>query len=257
MLQIMGGVSRCLVAGAFAGALFAASAARASFIVTLQETGGPAIPVVDNGPLDADTLTPGVINVNTGALNLLLTNFTLTTLAASSNQSTGGGATPAFLTQTGSVARSNGVGTFSLTVNVADTGFLFPATDPKQMTTSASDTFAFTSAGSSRTFQSLFDPTNSTPPGAGTSSPLLVFIPPNGAGPFSTSNPGVITPLGAQPFPYGLSNTTVITLGAAQSGVNSTDQFTGSTSVTVVPEPAAAGQLLAVAGGLAMRRRRR
>lgn len=260
MLKSTGGVHRCLAAGVFAGAFFAASAAQASFIVNVTESGGPTIPIQDNGPLDTDTVTPGVIAVNTGALNSLLVNFSFTTLGISSNRPLGTPFSddPATLSQTGSVARTTLTGTTSITITAFDTDYLFPATNPKQMSTSASDTFAFTSAGDSRTFQSFFDPSNSTPPGAGVASPLLAFVPPSGAGPFGTSNPGVTTPLGTQPNPFGISNTTVITLGASGNAATAQrDQFTGSTIVTAVPEPTATGLLLAAAGGLAMRRRRR
>jgi hypothetical protein len=259
MQDIMGGNRRLLALGVLACGIAAAQPARASFVVNVTESGGPTIPIVDNGPLDTDTVTPGVINVNTGALNSLLVNYSFTTLGISSNRPTGTplSDTPAFLTQTGSVGRLPTAGSSSLTITAYDTSFLFPASNPKQMTTAASDTFLFTSAGSSRTFQSSFDPTNSDPPGAGVSSPLLAFVPPVGTGPFGTSNPGVTTALGTQPTPFGISNTTVITLAPGSPGVNPSDQFTGSTTVTAVPEPASALLLLAGAGGLAIRRRRR
>jgi hypothetical protein len=243
------------------GVLAASQPVRASFIVNITESGGPTIPIADDGPLDTNTTDPGVINVNTGALNSLLTNFSFTTLGISTNRPSGTPATdtPAVLTQTGSVARSTLAGTSSVTIYAFDTDFLFPSSNPKQMTTSASDTFTFTSAGTSRTFQSFFDPANLTPPGAGVASPLLAFVPPSGTGPFSTSNPGVTTALGTQPNPFGISNTTVITLGpSGDAATRARDQFSGSTVVTAVPEPTGLAVLAAAAaGGLAVRRRRR
>jgi hypothetical protein len=257
MQNTMGGNRRFLALGVLACGFAAAQPARAAFIVNVAESGGPTISIIDNGPLDTDSVTPGVINVNTAALNSILTNYSFTTLGVSSNRLTGTPSAPAFLTQTGSVGRLPTAGSSSVTITAYDTDFLFPSSNPKQMTTAASDTFAFTSAGSSRTFQSFFDPTNSDPPGAGISSPLLAFVPPVGVGPFGTSNPGVTTPLGTQPIPFGISNTTVVTLTPGSLGVNPSDQFTGSTTITAVPEPVSGLLLLVGAGGLAMRRRRR
>jgi hypothetical protein len=91
----------------------------------------------------------------------------------------------------------------------------------------------------------------------GSFSPLLAFIPPVGVGPFSTSNPGVSTPLGTQLIPFSLSNTTVITLPAGSVAQQPSDQFTGMTIVTAVPEPAASALFFAGVGALAIRRRRR
>jgi len=247
--------------GALALALALAPAARADFEILVTEGGGPTIPIVDDGPLDGNTTDPGVISVNTGALNALLVNFTFSDLGAESNRLTG---TPfsndtASLSQTGTAIRSTLAGTATITVTAFDTDFLFPSANPKTMVNSASDTFRFTAAGDSRTFQGFFDPTNSTPPGPGIASPLLAFVPPAGTGPFSTSNPGVTTPLGTQPIPFGISNTTVITLGSSTSAQSAQrDQFTGATSITAaVPEPASVGLVALGLGLVAFGRLRR
>lgn len=222
-----------------------ASAQTLQLLVT--ESGGPTIPVIDNGALDVDP-TLGVINANTSALNLLLVNYNFSGLGSS--RLTSG------LSQTGSVSFvSTAVG--SINVTATDIGYTSPTGNPKTMTTSASDSFRNTSAGNVRTFQSFFDPTN-TLGGTTIPSPLLAFVPPVGAGPFNTSNPGVNTPLGTQPIPYSLTNTTIITLSGRGS-----DQFTGITTITApataVPEPGSLAMLLGlgVTGtGLLIRRRK-
>jgi hypothetical protein len=251
---------RFLSMGILVGAgLLGAQAAHAGFVMTVVESGGPLIPIFDDGPLDVDTIDPGIINVNTAALNVLLGNYQFTTLGSTSNRRSGAplSGDPAFLSQTGAVQRITTAGNSSITIKAYDTDFLFPS--GTQMTTAASDTFTFMESGSSRTFQSGFDPGNFDPPGAGIPSPLLAFVPPTGIGPFSTSNPGVVTPLGTQTVPYGLNNTTVITLGPKATTAKPTDQFTGSTTVTgaVAPEPGSGLLMLVGGGALALRRRRR
>jgi len=234
--------------------------ARADFEILVMESGGPTIPIVDDGPLDINTTDPGVITVNTPALNALLTNFAFGSLGADSNRTTGTPFSndPASLSQTGEVGRATLAGTFSISIVAFDTDYLFPSGNPKVMTTSASDTFRFTTAGDLRTFQSFFDPTNTTPPGGGIPSPLLAFVPPVGTGPFGTTSPGVVTPLGIQPIPFGLSNVTIITLGPSASLSSAQrDQFSGATSVTAVPEPGSVGLFALGLGCLACRGLRR
>src|SRR5262249_34724524 len=148
-------------------------------------------------------------------------------------------ADPATLSQTGSVQRTATAGVASISIVESDTGFLFPGGSPKSMVIATSDVFGSTTAGDSRTFQSIFDPTNVGPPAAGIPSPLLAFVPPSGTGPFGTSNPGVTTVLGTQPNPFALYNTTLITLGAnVNAAAPQTDQFSGATTVSgpAVPE---------------------
>jgi len=224
------GMRRFFVAGlaAFAGLALAAPS-YAAFEIDVTEFGGPTIPIIDGGPLDQDGLANGVINVLTGALNPLLVNYSFTSLGGDSNALTGGGSDDASISQTGQVSLLTG-GTGSITIVARETNFLFPSGGSGSMTTSASDTFRSRAAGANRTFQSTFT-------GPPTNSALLAFIPPNGTGPFSTSNPGVVTPLGPITPAFGLSNTTVINLVTPASGVSS-DQFTGATTVmAAIPEP--------------------
>jgi len=245
-----------------ATALFAAvvPAANGAFILTVTEGGGPTIPITDNGPLDNNPAI-STIDVNTSVLNTLLIQFQFNGLSAASNRVFGVPASndPGTLSQTGSVQRTQSAGTANISIVASDTGYLFPGGNPKSMATAASDVFGFTTAGDSRSFQSVFDPTNVGPPASGVSSPLLVFIPPVGAGPFGTSNPGVTTPLGTQPTPFALYNTTVVTLGAnANQATPQTDQFSGATTITGVPEPTTLGiVLLCATGGIVSSRRRR
>jgi len=203
---------------------------------------------VDGGPLDSDGIINGQINVLTTGLNPLLTEYNFVSLGGTSTLLTGtpGSNDLASVSQTGEVQRllPGGSGT-SITIVASDTGFLFPAGNPKFLIEAASDTFRNTVGGDSRNFSSLFNSTMTT---------LLVFVPPTGSGPFGSSG-GNITPLGNQTTPFDLSNTTVISLGGtAPSGIGS-DQFAGASTVVSVPEPASMALVLLGLPALVLGRR--
>jgi hypothetical protein len=229
---------RMLVLGAASLALIGVSSnAQAGLSLVVTEGANPAIVIADGGSLDQDGVVNGVINVITdGGLNTLLTDFSFDSLSGASNALFGSGNDIAAVAQSGNVVRTATGGTQSISIQAIEDNFLFPTGDPKAMRTAAADTFANTTAGDSRLFQSTFDATGAG--GGLINSPLLAFVPPVGTGPFGTSNPGVDTLLGVQPLPYVLSNTTVITLGANVSANNpQRDLFNGATAVTAVPEP--------------------
>lgn len=236
-----------------------AGTTRAAYTITVQEGAGPVIPIVDGGPLDTDLTVNGSITANTALLNLTLTQFSFSNLGGTSNLlfGTPGSTDPASISQTGEVARTDSAGFATVTIQAFDSGFTFPTGNPYVMTTSASDTFRNTTAGDVRTFQSTFDASGAG--GGVVNSPLLAFVPPVGTGPFSTSSPGVVTPLGVQPIPFNLLNTTVITLGPNGTGqAIQSDQFTGATTITAVPEPVSLGLLaLGLPALVAARRLRR
>jgi len=213
--------------------------ARAILMIDVTDDLGTTVNIMDGGPLDSDNAVNGVINVVTdplaGGLNAIFSNFNFGSLSATESSLTASGNDVAFVRQTGDVGRTDLDNlTHTLTIVASEDSFSHPTGGIKDMVTSASDTFGNTVAGMSRTFQSLFD--NSIP------SPLLAFAPPPGQLTYSTSNPGVNTPLGVQPTPFALSNTTFITLTASGTSGPASDQFTGRTAVTgtAVPEPSSA-----------------
>jgi len=219
--------------------LAAGSNARADYSITISETGGPTITIDDGGSLDEDGVVNGVINAITnaslGGLNAIFSNFQFTSLGGVSNALTGSGNDDAVLTQTGQVTRVVG-GTGTLTIESAESSFQFPIANPKTMGTAGATTFTNFTGADSRTFQSLFN--NSIPSG------LLTFVP-SGVNPSSPSQPTDITPLGNQVVPFALSNTSVLNIGPGTSSTaRSNVQFTGSTVVTAVPEPASFALIL-------------
>ncbi|MBP3958397.1 PEP-CTERM sorting domain-containing protein [Gemmata sp. G18] len=234
--------------------LAAPATGNAAFTVTVQEASGPVIAISDGGALDADGLINGSITADTASLNALLTNFSFSSLGGTSSLLGGG---PAEVTVSGLVTRLPGADFSTVTITSGDTGFT--SGNPKSLVTSVSDTFQNTTSGDLRTFQGVFDATAAG--GAFVTSPLFVFIPPNGAGPFNTSNLGFTTPLGVQPSPFDLTTTTVITLGPNPTSGIQSDQFFGSAGVTapITPTPEPASLTLLATGAvtlLAFRRRK-
>src|SRR4051812_9290248 len=71
-----------------------------SLEMIVTETGGPALPIPDNGALDTDPAV-GVINVDTTLFNQLLVNYQFTSLATNSNSP--GSTASGFLSQSGGV----------------------------------------------------------------------------------------------------------------------------------------------------------
>ncbi|MDR3617931.1 MAG: hypothetical protein P4L85_01170 [Paludisphaera borealis] len=256
------------VLAVLAVAAIQAPSAKAAFTLTVQEDAGTAFAgavISIAGPLDGSS-NPDTITALTTALNSALTYFQFGSLSSASSgpDGTPGSNDVASLTQTGAVVRtndnSNGL-VHTLTIIASDDTFSFPVSNPKEMRTSAGGTFNNTTAGDGRTFQSIFDATGSGGGLVSTSLGAFTFTPGVGAGPFSPSNPDLVTPLGSQTTPFTLTNITVITLGANGPGTTNIQQaqFTGGTTVqTVVAEPSSmALGLISLPALLALGRRMR
>jgi len=225
--------------------------------VTVTESGGPAIPIVDNGALDTDP-TVGVINVNTTLLNLSLVNYQFTDLGATSNSP--GSAAVAALSQTGTAQLLLG-GIGSVSVVATDNDYALPS-GVGALHSSASNTYTHENNGNSTAFTSWFNPSNAL--GAmDVASPTVLLIAARPPDPNSHSGDAADTPILAVP-PYGLTDQMDISLTGGSAGALAQDQFTGSTTVTAsgsVPEPASLVLMLWAAPltifGLRRRRTRR
>jgi len=235
-----------------------APSARAAFMISISETGGPSINVADGGPLDSDGLVNGVINVVTdaaaGGLNFIFSNFNFGSVSANESQGAPGSNDVAFIAQNTNVARTDLDNlSHTLTITATETSFTYPQTGPKNMVTSASDTFGNTVAGMSRTFQSLY---NNSIPGT-----LLSFNPPPGQTTVSTSNSGVTNVLGVQGTPFALRNTTVLILPPSGTlGAAADNSAGGRTTIqaAAIPEPGSmALSLISLPALLALGRRMR
>jgi hypothetical protein len=205
-----------------------------SIELLITESGGPTIPVTDNGGLDTNP-TIGVIDINTTLLNLILVNYQFTALGAQSNSP--GALSIGTISQGGTVQLLTG-GTGSITVLATDVDYTLPGGSSRTLLSSASDTYTNADKGSSQGFTSWFNSSNllgakdiGSPTVTLTSSAPLV---PN-------SHSGDAAPT-AVPLttPYGLTDQMVFTLTGGTPGALAQLQFSGSTVVTdaAVPEPA-------------------
>jgi len=219
-------------------ALAAAEARAASLTLTITESaGGASVQILDNTALDLDP-TVGVIDVNTPGLNPLLANYSFTALGATSNAP--GSSEQAALTQDGTARLIVG-STGSITITASDVDYNLPTGAGGTLNSSSSDTFTNATAGNSHSFTSWFNPSN-TLNATDVPSPTVPLL--SGASsPNSQSGDAAPTPV-TLTAPYGLTNSAVITLTGGTSARPAQIQFTGSTTISAIPEPASLALML-------------
>jgi len=234
-------------------ALTAIEARAGSLEILVTESGGPTIPITDNGALDTDPAV-GVINANTTLLNLSLVNYQFTVLGSNSNSP--GSTALGFLSQSGTAQLLVG-GTGSVTVLASDVDYSQPTGLTRSMASSASNTYTNATAGNTDRFQSWFNGSNGLA-AKETPSPVVTLTS-SAANPNSQGADAGATPVPLS-SPYGLTNQKVITLTGGTAGALAQDQYTGSTTVTattVIPEPASMALMLGVLPVLVFGMRRR
>jgi hypothetical protein len=214
---------------------FAVAEVRAgSLTLLVSETGGPTVPITDNGALDTDPAI-GVINANATLLNLFLVNYQFTALGAQSNSP--GSLTVGTISQDGTVQLLLG-GTGSIFILASDVDYALPGGSSRTLLSSASDTYTNANKGNSQEFTSWFNASN-TLGAKELSSPTVTLASSSSIVPNSHS--GDAAPTGATlSTPYGLTDQMVISLSGGALGALAQVQFAGSTAVTdaAVPEPA-------------------
>lgn len=204
--------------------------------LTVTESGGPAIDIVDGGGLDTDGVVNGIINVNYQLLNLSLVNYQFSGLTATSSALVS--ENPAFLKQTGTVNLTDG-GSGSISIVATDNNYESPA-GLALGTLNSSATALFTQAPSgTQGFTSWYNPGN-TLGATEVPSPPVALASDGSSDPNSQAGDAAPTPV-TLTSPFGLTNSISITLTGS---VAATDQFSGSTTLTAIPEPASLALML-------------
>ena len=230
---------KVLAAAAMAvGMLGAAAASQAALILDINNG---ATVVNDNGAGDSDPAVGRISNTTSPAGYSVVINL------ATSNSP---GTASAGLLQINSLDVQNGANPANLNIRISDTDYTAPggAGSPMLLQSSLTGSFVQAGLGDSVSFQSFTDPANAQPASA-IASPLLTFTKslPLVTEPFSGTNlTNWVRGAGA----YSLASDIDLTLSA-----NGQLQLTGTTNVTVVPEPATLGFFAAGALGLIARRR--
>jgi len=227
------------VACGLAMLVLASGQATAGTLEILISDGTTSYDILDDGPLD--TLTgPNAIQALAPAL--VFPDFKVIGLSAATNNPGMENPTGAFLTVSGEVQRITGGGPATLTISVTDEDYTLP-TGVKTLTSNASSTFTNVPAGDTHTFTSWFNPSNA--PFAKDISSGTITYTATGAQTQTNSHDPLMVPVGSTST-YGLTNTTVLTMGGAPSGTTPDISFGGTTTVlgTAIPEPASLAIML-------------
>jgi hypothetical protein len=202
------------------------------------------------------------------AFNTSASGVAVTGLTATSNNP---GSTTGFLKITGDGQVVPGSSdNYTVTVMTSETGFASPSGTSGRITASSSNTVTST-VGSTTTqdFTSYFSPTNTVNDTTGPKAVAsTISIPATGLGSSASGMSNTAATLFSPfPTPYALTNVLTFTLSGNDTGTptantNSSNQFTGSTVVSSVPEPASlvvflTGMPLPLAVVLGFMRRRR
>ncbi len=204
-----------------------------------------------------------------GAFDTSASGVALTGLGASSNNP---GSTLGTLKITGlGQVEPGSTDNYTVTIVTSETGYSFPGGTAAHLTASDSNTVTSTTASTPTTqsFASYYSPTNTVNDTTGPSAVApTISIGATGLG----SNTSGMSPTAATNFlgyvqPYALTNVISFTItgngtGTSTVNTNSSDQFTGSTVLSSVPEPASlvvflTGMPLPLAVVLGLMRRRR
>jgi hypothetical protein len=182
--------------------------------------------------------------VNTGTFDTSASGFKILALDASSNNP---GSMTGELKITGlGQVNPGSTDSFTVTINTSETGYTLPTGAGGHLTASDSNTITGTTSATSTTqdFTSYYSPTNTLFDKTGPKAVAgTITTPATGIG----SSLSGMSPTAATDFipfvtPYALTNTLKFTIvgngtGTAAVNTNSSDQFTGSTVVSAIPEP--------------------
>lgn len=251
--RLMLGVACGLATIALAG-----QSARAGNVSIIVSEAGKGSVIITLGTLDGPGSTSNNVTADVAALNSQLDaqgfDFHFNALGAIANSPASGIAATLFLT--GQVFRVTGGGDATITIDATQNDYTSLAALPGVLTSFSTANFFAAAGGISQVGTSYFATSNVQDDTTGPSTTAPTLFPPGGSAPEP--------PLGVPSTPvFSLTNRVVITLaGDTTGGMNPPiDQFTHSTTVTAIPEPASVAMLgmgmpVAFMGLMWLRRRR-
>jgi hypothetical protein len=204
----------------------------------VQQTGFAVVQIDDGGIYDIDGTVNGVITVDTPTLNTDLASagwtVTFSDLGAISN-ATVGGLTTATISQTGTLLLNSGAGAADVSIIASDINWSSPTGPALTLSSSGTALFTSTTAGDTSSFQSWYNSSNTL--GATQDATALLNFASTGPVPNSDadSNNAGYAPL---VVPFGMTNQTVLSISGGSTGNPAKLQFSGSTTLSAVPEPA-------------------
>jgi hypothetical protein len=236
MIRLRGHFGHCLALAVLLG--LAVGQARAGSLTLVVTAWDGASVTITGGPFGTVTNGGNSLSVSniTGLNSFLASNGSaaqFNSLSASSDFAPSAGvATGSFVTQAGSVFYDTAItGTGAVTVQAFQMGFQLPSGPVGVMQSSATANYTQATAGSTETFTSTYN-----------SGPTAAALISTSTGPNQNNySPNNLTNIPLFVTPFELSNTTTFSL-LPNVNAQSTDGFTGSTTVTTssVPEPASA-----------------
>ena len=238
---------RFLAGAALLAGLFAAwgPAARAGTLQITISEGASSFTIVDNDPNDSNGLV-NLIQAASASLNTgIFPDFTIVGLNASTNNPGADNPVGATLTVGGEIQRTTPGAAATLTITVTDTDYVIPSGAPPTLELHSSNSSTFTNVpkGDTSQFTSWFNPSN-LPYATDVASPTLTLTS-TGVTLNSSASTAVPVTTGSI-LAYGLTNTTVITLGGEDGSLVPDVVFGGSTQIlSAVPEPASLSLLAA------------
>jgi len=228
-----------LVAAGVIGVGLAGQNAQAALILDIQSG---ATVINDNGPGDTDLAIGRIINTT------FIGGFGLAITVGTSNSP--GDPTAGILQIQSLDIQNNNANQATLILKLSDTNFSMPgnATTPMKLESAVGGTFTQGAIGDNLTFQSFADPANGQPAGP-VNTPALAFVRSSGAITESFAGMNSVN-FARNATPYSLTNITTVALSAGgQMNVS------GTTTATVVPEPAVLS--LSALAGIALLTRKR
>lgn len=227
--------------------------ADAAFFITITQ-GADSLTVFKGDPEDGTPADPDTINIDVDALNASLLAAGITGIEFTSLGVDGNFTTPGAIARLDLTGRVQSDGTeldpAAITIIGSASGYTSP-NGPRLLSNSSSINTTLAN-GSTGTFDSFYDPTDTNAFPTPFTTPTAIYTVPTDA-PFSDNTDTATVGVGFSVAPFSLTNVMTIDLAGNNDGF----QFIGSAVVTAIPEPASMAMLLVGGSAFGLRALRR